>query len=144
MTFDAMGCQTEIAQKIVDKEADYCLAVNGNQPKLHQGIEEFFKKHVEDDFKKLTVRRYETHEEEHDRKDSRWYAIYPLTKDLPDLERWPNRKAIGIAIHNSTRDGKDCYEVRYCILSNTYQARNSEMLRGNIGPSRTGSIGNSM
>ncbi len=117
VTIDAMGCQTEIAQKIVDKEADYCLAVKGNQPKLHQGIEEFFKTHSEDDFKQVKVRRYETHEQEHGREDSRWYVICPLPENLPDRERWPNLKAIGIAIHNSTRDGKDCNEVRYYILS---------------------------
>ena len=117
VTIDAMGCQTEIASKIVEREADYCLAVKGNQPKLHQGIDEFFKKHLEEDFKQVMVRRYETHEQEHGREDSRWYAICPVPKDLPDMERWPNLKAIGVAIHNSTRDGKDCNEVRYYILS---------------------------
>jgi len=30
VTIDAMGCQTQIAQKIIDKEADYCIAVKGN------------------------------------------------------------------------------------------------------------------
>jgi len=36
---------------------------------------------------------------------------------LPDLDRWPNLKAIGIATHSSIRDGKDTHEVRYYILS---------------------------
>jgi predicted transposase YbfD/YdcC len=112
-----MGCQTEIAQKIVDKEADYCLVVKGNQPKLHQGIEEFFKTHSENNFKQVKVRRYETHEQEHGREDSCWYFICPLPEKLPDRARWPNLKAIRIAIHNSTRAGKDCNEVRYYILS---------------------------
>src|ERR1700734_4178439 len=31
ITIDAMGCQREIAQKIVDKRADYVLALKGNQ-----------------------------------------------------------------------------------------------------------------
>jgi predicted transposase YbfD/YdcC len=117
VTIDAMGCQTEIAQKIVRKEAGYCLAVKGNQPKLNQGIEEFFKTHSEDDFTQVKVRRDETREQEHGREDSRWYTICPLPKDLPDRERWPNLKAIGIAIHNSTQDVKDCNEVSYYILS---------------------------
>lgn len=30
VTIDAMGCQTEIAKKIVDRNADYCLALKGN------------------------------------------------------------------------------------------------------------------
>ena len=50
VTIDAMGCQTEIARQIVAAEADYCLAVKGNQPTLHQGIKDFFNDHLEDDF----------------------------------------------------------------------------------------------
>ena len=60
MTIDAMGCQTEIAQEIVDANADYVLAVKGNQPTLHEGIAEFFLKHLEDDFAGVKVSRYET------------------------------------------------------------------------------------
>jgi predicted transposase YbfD/YdcC len=94
VTIDAMGCQAEIAQTIVAKEADYFLAVKGNQPKLYQRIEEFFKKHLGDDFRQVTVRRYETHEEGDGREDRRSYAICrvpndAVPKDLPDMERWP-------------------------------------------------------
>ena len=40
VTIDAMGCQTEIAKKITDKEADYILAVKGNQDTLEQEIKD--------------------------------------------------------------------------------------------------------
>ena len=50
VTIDAMGCQTEIAQQIVDGKGDYCLAAKGNQPTLYQGIVGFFDDHSEDDF----------------------------------------------------------------------------------------------
>jgi len=55
VTIDAMGCQVEIAQKIVDADADYVLAVKGNQPTLHQGIIDFFDDHVDDDFARVNV-----------------------------------------------------------------------------------------
>ena len=42
VTIDAMGCQTAIAAKIVEKESDYVLAVKNNQPTLAQAIEGFF------------------------------------------------------------------------------------------------------
>src|SRR5512141_2957418 len=42
VTIDAMGCQTAIAQAIVDAGADYVLAVKDNQPTLHQAISWFF------------------------------------------------------------------------------------------------------
>ena len=45
VTIDAMGCQVEIARKIVHGKADYCLAAKGNQPTLHQGIIDFFSDH---------------------------------------------------------------------------------------------------
>ena len=41
LTIDAMGCQRAIAQKIIDKKADYLLAVKGNQGSLRQDIEVF-------------------------------------------------------------------------------------------------------
>jgi predicted transposase YbfD/YdcC len=40
VSIDAMGCQREIAARIVDKGADYLLAVKGNQPTLHQQVQD--------------------------------------------------------------------------------------------------------
>ena len=37
VTIDAMGCQRDIAQKILDKKADYVLALKGNQGTLARG-----------------------------------------------------------------------------------------------------------
>ena len=34
VTIDAMGCQRDIAQKVVNKKADYVLALKGNQGSL--------------------------------------------------------------------------------------------------------------
>ncbi len=41
VTIDAMGCQREIAQKIVEKKADYVLALKGNQGSLREYVELF-------------------------------------------------------------------------------------------------------
>jgi predicted transposase YbfD/YdcC len=112
-----MGCQTEIAQKIVDKGADYCLAVKGNQRTLHQGIAKYFEEYLNDEFKQVKARHHTTHEKAHGREDSRWYVICPVPDKLPDLKRWPKLKAIGITFHQSRREGNECTEVRYYILS---------------------------
>jgi len=50
VTIDAMGCQTEIAKKIVAQKADYCLTAKGNQRTLHNGIVDFFYDQMGDDF----------------------------------------------------------------------------------------------
>jgi len=42
VTIDAMGCQQDIATLIIDKEADYILAVKGNQEHLYDDIKEAF------------------------------------------------------------------------------------------------------
>ncbi len=42
VTIDAMGCQTEVARKIVDLQANYVLAVKRNQPNLYDAMEEYF------------------------------------------------------------------------------------------------------
>lgn len=39
---DAVGCQTKIAKKIIEKEANYLFSVKGNQGSLHQAIKEAF------------------------------------------------------------------------------------------------------
>src|SRR3990172_143027 len=108
VTIDAMGCQTEIAAKIIDAEADYCLAAKGNQPTLHPDLLAFFNDHLEDDFARYPVRRFETEENTHGREDLRNYLICPIPEDLSDAERWKNLKAIGIAINNTVRDGTMC------------------------------------
>lgn len=42
VTIDAMGCQTNIAAKIVEKEGDYVLAVKDNQKSIHDQLKWFF------------------------------------------------------------------------------------------------------
>lgn len=43
ITIDAMGCQREIAKTIVEKKADYILAVKENQKELHSNIGDSFR-----------------------------------------------------------------------------------------------------
>ena len=43
VTIDAMGCQVEIADKIVAHEADYLLPLKGNQPTLETDVEDYFR-----------------------------------------------------------------------------------------------------
>ena len=123
VTIDAMGCQTQIAQKILDAKADYVLAVKDNQPTLKQGIQQHFNRHLEDDFAGSPARRHYTVEKGHGREEERHYCICPVPEDLPDRTRWPGLKAIGLAISSTLRDGKPCNEVRYYILSKYLSAR---------------------
>jgi len=117
VTIDAKGCQTEIARQIVDAGADYCLAVKGNQPTLHQGIGDFFNALFDNDFEGTPIRQHQTDGHGHGREELRHYFICPVPEDLPDRPRWAGLKAIGMAISDTRRDGKNCCDVRYYILS---------------------------
>ena len=60
--------------------------------------------------------------------------ICPVPKDLPDRSRWAHLRAIGITVNITRRDGKDCVEVRYYILSKYISARRfAEAVRGHWG-----------
>jgi predicted transposase YbfD/YdcC len=117
VTIDAMGCQTEIAARIVAAGADYCLAVKDNQSSLREALGDHFERHMENDFADTTVRRHETVEQGHGRVERRTYYICPVPEELAGRQRWAELKAIGIAISETEREGKLCHAVRYYILS---------------------------
>jgi len=134
VTIDAMGCQKEIAQKIVDNGADYVLAVKENQPKLHEALTEFFEEQLENDFAGSKCRMRTTKDKGHGRKEQRDYFVAPVPEDFPLLKQWPTLKALGLAINVTQRDGKETSEVRYYILSTFPSARRfAEAVRGHWG-----------
>jgi len=57
VTIDAIGCQTEIAQKILDRGGDYLLAVKDNQETLATALREFFADGEERGFGRMVVAR---------------------------------------------------------------------------------------
>jgi predicted transposase YbfD/YdcC len=123
VTIDAMGCQTEIASAIVEAGAHYVLAAKGNQPTLYNGLVFFFADHQADDFARVKVRRHETYDHAHGRDEMRFYYVCPVPEDLPDKERWRKLRAVGLAVNNTVRDGKECIEYRYYILSRFMSAK---------------------
>lgn len=131
VTIDAMGCQTEIAETIIERGAHYCLAVKGNQPTLHEGLKRFFLDHLEDDFAREKVRRHATEERGHGREETRTYYVCAAPERLPDRSRWKNLQAIGVAIGETLRGGKATSEVRYYILSRKLSGKQfAEAVRG--------------
>src|SRR4051794_41555349 len=60
VTIDAMGCQRDIAQKVVDKKADYVLALKGNQGALREDVELFVDEQKAAGFKATEISRDHT------------------------------------------------------------------------------------
>lgn len=123
VTIDAMGCQTEIAQAILARKADYLLAVKGNQPTLHRGLVDYFADHLEDDFARTKVSQHVTEERGHGRLEKRTYYVCAVPENFPDRQRWPKLKAIGVAFSETIRGDKPSHEARFYILSQQLSAR---------------------
>ena len=97
VTIDAMGCQKEIAATIIEKEADYVLALKGNQGTLSADVELFFAEQKACNFKDTAISRHRTLEKSHGRIETRTYTatsdIAWLTKQHPG---WKGLKSIVI------------------------------------------------
>ena len=123
VTIDAMGCQVQIAQQIVDQQADYVLAVKGNQPTLHNGIIDHFVLQLNDPNVFTGRGFHQTSEQAHGRQTEREYFVCAVPDDLADRSRWRKLKAIGMTVNTTVRDGQETIEGRYYILSRKLTAK---------------------
>src|SRR5271157_4039984 len=117
ITIDAMGTQKAIAEQIIAGEADYVLALKGNQETLHQAVIDYINEQSENDFANVTARRHVTEETGHGRAETRSYIQMPVPKSLPGLELWKGLKSIGMVVSDCLRNGKETVEIRYYISS---------------------------
>ena len=135
VTIDAMGCQKEIAAKIVEKNADYVLALKGNQGTLREDVELFFTEQKERAFADAAVSRHKTLEKSHGRIETR---VYTATDDIDWLRKrhdWVGLKSIVMV--ESIREiigGKTEPETRFYISSLPANAQaQGEAIRGHWG-----------
>jgi len=117
ITIDAMGTQKAIAEQIIEGEADYVLALKGNQETLHQAVIDHIHEQWEDDFASVKARRHQTKETGHGREETRSYIHLPVPEGLPGLELWKGLRSMGVVVLECIRDGKETVEVRYYISS---------------------------
>jgi predicted transposase YbfD/YdcC len=134
VTIDAMGCQTEIAAAIRDRDADYVLAVKDNQPSLHETIHQAFMAHAEEDFTDPDLRRLKTVERGHGRDEIREYYIAPAPKALQTT--WKDARSIGMVCRSRTRvvTGDETDEVVYYVSSLSPKVKQfAQAVRGHWG-----------
>src|SRR3954471_20074608 len=80
VTADAMGCQREVAQTIVEQGGDYVLAVKDNQPTLHAEVRAAF---AAAPAKPAPAHReYTTEDEGHGRQERRTVRVLPAARQL--------------------------------------------------------------
>lgn len=115
ITIDAMGTQKAIAAQIIAGEADYVLALKGNQETLHQAVIEYINEQLEGDL--AEAQEHVTTEKGHGREETRTYLQLPVPEGLPGFMCWKGLKSIGLTTSCCFREGKETIEVRYYISS---------------------------
>jgi predicted transposase YbfD/YdcC len=119
VTIDAIGCQTEIAQRVVDQGGDYLLAVKDNQGNLAAALREFFADGQVGGFGALAVSRYETVEKDHGRIETRsaiWVTELSWL-DRPLRQHWPKLAGVGMVERRREIGGKVSTEWAFYIGS---------------------------
>ncbi len=117
VTIDAMGCQREIAQKVLDKKADYVLALKGNQGSLRQDVELFVTEQKASGFADTTISQNTTIDGDHGRIETRTTTVIHDIAWLPERHRWPGLKAVIMVESSRDISGKVEQEIRYDITS---------------------------
>ena len=117
VTIDAMGCQKEIAEKIVEREGDYLLALKDNHPKLAQAVAEAFTAALDADVPSRDLRRHTTVETNRGRKERREYYVLPAPHSLPGFTHWASLMTIVMVGRFTLVDGRETSEVSYYLSS---------------------------
>jgi len=117
VTIDAMGCQREIAKKIIDKKADYVLALKGNQGSPRDDVEVFVAEQKANDFQDTTISRQQTVDGDHGRIETRTTTVIHDVAWLQQRHDWPGLKAIVMVESRREIDGKIERETRFYITS---------------------------
>ncbi len=117
VTIDAIGCQRDIAKKIIHKKADYVLALKGNQGTLREDVELFATEQKASGFKDTTVSRHETVDGDHGRIETRSYTVMHDIAWLRERHDWPGLNAV-VMVESMREIGQTIErETRFYITS---------------------------
>lgn len=123
VTIDAMGCQKEIAKKIVAGGGDYLLVVKGNQEGLLSDIQETVGQALDGNLPRRAVAQHTTREQGHGRTEERTCIVIRDLKGIRDRQAWPRLKTIGMCCRERTLAGQTSTETCYVISSRRLSAR---------------------
>ena len=128
VTVDAMGCQKKIAREIIEADADYVLALKGNQETVHAEVKSFLDATLEEKQKKrpkgavmpkaaANLQQVETVEKDHGRMETRRYYQSAELDWFADRAEWEGLRSVGLVEAVREVDGKTTTERRYYLSS---------------------------
>lgn len=119
VTLDAMGTQTQMAAEIQQAEGDYVLALKGNQGKLSQQVEDWFKQAEANNWEGIEYSYHETVEAGHHRIETRQVWAVSV-RQLPPLHRqsqWVGLTSVILVKSIRQLWNKTTTEVRFYLIS---------------------------
>lgn len=133
VSIDAMGCQKSIAEKIIEKKADYLLAVKNNQPKLYKDIDILFSS-IDSDTFPVEIPEYQTIDKSHGRLETRTYSIFKDIQLMTTADIWPKLQSIGRVQRICESGKRKTEETRYYISSKNFEVQDfADAVRGHWG-----------
>lgn len=120
VTIDAMGCQTEIAEKIISQQADYLLAVKGNQGTLAEDIADLFAGFEQAQWQGVAHDYHKTVNKDHARLEIRECWVVSQSDYLTYLRRYGDWKDLRSLVKITAQrqfNGKTTTQTRYFISS---------------------------
>lgn len=126
VTIDAMGCQTAIAELIVEGQGDYLLSLKGNQSNLHDDVQLLFDDLADSNFTAFAHDHAITVDKNHGRVEIRrcWTIDYPtLSGCLRGADNWQQLTTLVKVQSERYLDDKHSIEDRYFIASYHDSAR---------------------
>lgn len=119
ITIDAMGTQTEIAKKIIDRKADYVLALKANHPTLYNQVQEWFEKAQMLDFQGVDVSYDKRIEKGHHRTEIRqvWSVPVYAIGELYQPRIWTGLQSVVMVVRVRHLWNKTTREVQFYLTS---------------------------
>ncbi len=117
VTIDAMGCQKTIISAIRAKEADYVIAVKGNQPHLLEDIQQIFQSILHEATQAPDTSYVTRQSTDHGRDVIRQIWTTSRLGTIRNKEDWEDLRTIGMVITERVTATTSSIEARYYIGS---------------------------
>ena len=132
VTADALHCQKDIAKEILEADADYVLALKGNQPAAYAEVKAFLDEAIQLDEPHLVSTQ--TTDKEHGRLEVRRYWQSEQIEWFADRQAWDGLRSVGVVEARRTVQGKESVERRYYLSSlKADAAKFARAVRGHWG-----------
>jgi len=131
VTIDAMGCQRDIATKIIEKKADYIVALKGNQGTLREDVEVFVDEQKALKYRDTTISTHETVDADHGRIETRNYTVIHDVDWLQARHQWPGLNAVVVVESQREYEGDSLAtnEQRFASNRRCWCSRSSGLSR---------------